>query len=131
MASVRQEVRSGVDKRMSKLSVTQAVNESDYTLVANIGEPPWQIQALPVRSVPAEKSDVGQGKKRRGSTVNSENPAKRECGTATQTPKKKIGKMQAPLTPPATPENESTVVVYDMTQFDDVVVEVVCNVVRD
>ena len=130
VASVRQEVRFGIDEKISKLSIKKAVSESNYTLIANVGEQTMQVQSSPIKKVPVEKLDVGKGKKRRRQRVGSESesPAKKRGRKPIQTPKKKGRKIQAPPTPPETLEKASAVVVYDMTQSDNEVEEVICKI---
>jgi hypothetical protein len=125
LASDRAEVRTRLDLNASKLFIKKAVEGSEYPLTGADGDPARVTNAL--RNVSVNEVADNLSKKRKRSTVRDNTPAKKGLTVAAQTPERKTRKIIAPLTPPATPENENAILVYDMTHWNGEVLEIVCD----
>jgi hypothetical protein len=125
MASERLEVRTRYDVKLSEVLRGKAVSDSDYCLAAKIGELNPLTDDLQEIEVPPNKPRLILPVRRR-SAVTPDRITKKKSKTPSATPQKRISSLQLPLTPPATPKMERTFVVYDMTQGDDEVVEIIC-----
>lgn len=135
LASERIEDRKRLDTKMNRLSIHRAVEESDYTLGAIIGESALQLEALPVTSVSANELNVGRGRKKNKQSLGVVNnsvrkrqanipvtpkrkqslevvnsPTKKRRTSAPVTPKRKIRAAHALPSPPITPEGRGFVV---------------------
>lgn len=122
MASERLEVRIRYEEELSRMLVDKPVLNSDYSLTAKIGELNLLANDLPTKRVLANNPRVTHPIKRR-SVVTHARVTKKRSKTPLTTPQKRISRLQMLLTPPNTPEVERSVV-YDMTQDDDEVVEI-------
>ena len=125
MASERLEVRTRYDAKLSEVLRRRAVSDSDYCLTAKIGELNLLTDDLPEIEIPTTKPRVILPIRRR-SAATPDRITRKKSKTPSVTPQKKISGLQLPLTPPATPQMERTVVVYDMTRGEDEVVEIIC-----
>jgi hypothetical protein len=124
MASERLEVRTRYDGKLTEVLLKRAVSDSDYTLCAKIGELNLLADNLSKKNVPANSPRVVLPIRRRYPT-SPDCVAKKRAKTLYVTPQKKTDSIYAPLTPPITPQEERTVV-YDMTQWEDEVVQIIC-----
>ncbi len=124
MASERLEVRTRYDPKLSRILLDRAVSDSDYSLIARIGELNMSNGALPKTDVLTNSTRVILPI-RRQSTVTPDPVTKKRGRTPCETPQKKINTFQAPLTPPITPGAQRKIV-YDMTQREDEIVDVMC-----
>jgi hypothetical protein len=123
MASERSEVRTRYDPKLSKILLDRAVSDSDYSLNAKMNELNRLADALPKIEVPNNSPRVILPI-RRQSAVTPDRATKKRGKTPCET-QKRISAFQALLTPPITPEMDRNIV-YDMTQWEDEVVEVIC-----
>jgi hypothetical protein len=103
--------------------INKAVLDSDYSLTTKIGELNLLANDLPMGEV-ALNTSFGIYQIKRRSPKTPSRVTKKRDNTPLGTPQKRIAALGMLLTPPRTPKFEQTMVVYDMTQDDEEIVEI-------